>query len=260
MECTMAMAYAMALPGSLDKASAAVGIEQRKDAVGGRIMLQLSQPKTDEPLTWYEPADYPEKFAALYAYCKQDVEVERALYKRLLPLSPSEREMWLLDMRINQRGILVDRSAVHKAVRIVESETARLDKEMREVTGNQVATCTATAQLTQWLRYRGLKLEGVAKSDVTSLLSDDKLEPDCRRALELRQEAAKSSTAKLETMVSRACSDGRIRGTLQYHGAATGRWAGRGLQTHNFPRGTLSHSDIDGVFGLLDKMNMGDSG
>src|SRR2546426_7163510 len=35
--CTMAQAYAMALPGSLEKAAAAVGITQQKDLVGGRL-------------------------------------------------------------------------------------------------------------------------------------------------------------------------------------------------------------------------------
>lgn len=261
MECTLSMAYAMALPGSLEKASAAVGIPDGKDMAGSRVMLQLAQPRSIDVGThttgysWYEPHEFPEKFETLYNYCKRDVEVERELYRRLLPLSPQERAVWLLDMRINQRGVAVDAASARKAVAIVKAETARLDAEMREATGNQVATCTAAAQLTQWLKFRGLKLDGVAKADVGALLKTD-IPADCRRALELRQEAAKSSTAKLETMLSRACSDGRIRGTLQYHGAATGRWAGRGVQLHNFPRGALNQSEVDGVFDILDTMNM----
>ena len=54
-------------------------------------------------------------------------------------------------------------------------------------------------------------------------------------ALELRREA-KSSTAKFAAMAQVAAQDGRVRGSLQYHGAATGRWAGRLIQPQNFPR------------------------
>jgi hypothetical protein len=34
-------------------------------------------------------------------------------------------------------------------------------------------------------------------------------------------------------------ADGRARGLLQYHGAATGRWSGQLIQPQNFPRPTL---------------------
>lgn len=89
-EDTMAMAYAMALPGSLDDASRAAGIPYQKDLAGHRIMMKLSKPRSidrnGDPI-WWTPKDVPEDFEKLYAYCKQDVEVERALAKRLLKLS-----------------------------------------------------------------------------------------------------------------------------------------------------------------------------
>src|SRR3546814_13325439 len=76
------------------------------------------------------------------------------------------------------------------------------------------------------------------------LIRDDLPEP-ARRALELRQEAAKTSTAKIEAMLSRRSADGRMRGSLQYHRAGTGRWAGRGAQLHNLPRSsTETHGEI----------------
>ncbi len=253
--CTMAMAYAQALPGSLDKASAAAGIDQQKDMKAQRVMLQLAQPRRSEPdgsVVWYTPESSPEKFEILYEYCKQDVEVERQLYARLMQLSENEKAIWQLDYKINQRGIQIDRRSVSTAIKMLEIEKKRLDLEMRSVTKNAVATCTATGQLTDWLRFRGVKVSGVAKTDVTELL-DTELPADCRRALELRREAAKSSTAKLEAMALRACDDGRIRGTTQYHGAGTGRWAGRGLQIQNFPRPKLSQDEIDDVFDVLGR-------
>ena len=239
--CTMAMSYAMALPGALENAAAALGLAAQKDMAGSRIMLQLAKPKTTDPLTWHTDEA---KIARLHAYCKQDVEVERQVEARLLPLSPAEQDLWLLDQRINNRGIYVDLPAVHAAIKIVEAEQARLNHEMRVVTKNAVATCNAVGQLGDWLKYRGVELDSVAKADVLDALDGD-LPPDCRKALELRREAAKSSTAKLKKMVEVACSDSRIRNWAQFHGAGTGRWAHRNIQPGNLPRPKIPQQDIE---------------
>lgn len=231
--CTMAMAYAMALPGSLEQAAPALGLSVRKDALGKRIMLQLCKTKPDG--TMWRPQDDPAKFDKLYDYCKTDVEVERALHHWLMELSPSEQELWTLDYKINQRGILVDTGAIGKALLLVESEKKRLDRKMLLATGGVVRSCSSIADLTLWVGSQGVEIGGVAKAEVTDLL-DGELPDNVRVALELRQEAAKSSTAKLKAMKDRVNSDGRIRGCHQYHGASTGRWAGRGVQVQNLPR------------------------
>jgi DNA polymerase len=252
-ECTMAMAYAMAVPASLEKAAAALGITHQKDMAGGRIMLQLSQPRDVTPegkIIWWEDEA---KLARVFEYCKQDIKVEQELYDRLLKLPKSEREIWILDQKINARGVGVDLKAVKAALRLIDSEKKRLDLEMRRITDNAVATCTATGQLTDWIKWQGVELDGVAKSDITELLAKPELPTQVRQALLLRREAAKSSTAKLSSMLSSACEDGRIRGIFQYHGAATGRWAGRRIQPQNFPRNTIKQEEIEEVFGILMK-------
>lgn len=246
--CTMALAYSMSLPGALENAAAAVGLSATKDMAGHRVMMQLAKPKTIDPLTWH---DDPEKIAKLIQYGKQDVEVERALHKRLIALPKSEQALWLLDHKINNRGIYVDRPAVKAAIKVVESEQKRLNDEMRRVTNNAVATCTATGQLGDWIRYRGVTMPGVAKADVLDALKDDDLPADVRTALRLRQEAAKTSTAKLKKMIESASEDGRLRGMFQYWGAATGRWAARKVQLHNLPRPKLKQPDIERVVDVL---------
>lgn len=251
--CTMAMAYAMALPGSLENASAALGIEDRKDMAGRRVMMQLSQPRSiaddGTPIWWNDPA----KLETLYSYCKQDVAVERELHRRMRALSPAEEKLWQLDYRINQRGVAVDLPAINAAIEVVEYEKARLNAEMKRVTGGAVSTCTATGQLGDWIRWQGVEIEGVAKADVIDALADDTLPEPVAKALKLRQEAAKSSTAKLVAMRDRASADGRVRNTKQYHGAGTGRWAGRGMQTDNFPRPNLKQNVIEEVIAALPK-------
>lgn len=255
LHCTMVMAYAMGLPGSLEKAAPAAGIQHEKDLAGGRIMLQLSQPRGyDEngKATWYTPESHPDKFERMYAYCKQDIEVERELFKRLRPLSPFERKIWLWDQKVNQRGIQIDLPAAKTAIKLVESEKIRLDQKMRDISGNQVATCSANAQLKDYLQTLGVSSDGVAKSEVIRMLDDPTTPPQARKVLLLRQEAAKSSTSKISAMIFRACADSRIRGIAQYSGAGTRRWAGRGLQTQNFPRPTIKQSEIDNIFKILE--------
>lgn len=269
MRCTLAMAYAMGLPGSLEHCAAALGVKQLKDMKGYRVMLQMARPRNvtvhseedddeyvcpncctpwkcngphlpywEEPIWWDDPA----KLETLYAYCKQDVEVERECHRRMLELSDDEQELWLMYARMNQRGIPVDLPNIDRAIDLVEAEKARLDEAMRTITGNTVAGCTDVRQLTAWLRYRGVEVKGVAKADVIDALSTDDLPDDCRQALLLRQEAAKSSTAKLRAMRNGASADGRVRGCIQHHGAHTGRSAGRRVQPLNMARPTLLKS------------------
>lgn len=250
--CTMAASYAMALPGSLANAAAAVGLEHQKDAAGGRVMLQIAKPRSinsDGTPVWWDDQN---KLARVAAYGRQDIETERGLCKRLMALSGGEQDLWQLDYRINRRGVAVDLEAARKAVVLVEAETKRLDREMRAITGNAVATCKAVKQLTDWMRYRGVDVASVAKVEVTDLLTRPEVLPaDVLEALRLRQEAAKSSTAKLESMIAGASADGRLRGMFQYHAASTGRWGGRRVQLQNLPRPRLKQHEIDAVFGIL---------
>lgn len=251
--CTMVRAYAMGLPGNLDDASAAVGIKDGKDQAGKRIMMQLSRPKkvhADGTVQWWEHDKHADKYEKLYAYCEQDVALERELYRRLRALNDYERRVWLLDQKINDRGIGIDVGAAKIAYEIIEIEKKRLNDLMAALTDGFVSTCNSNIQLVRWLNSRGQDIESVDKATVAALL--EKLPPsEVRSVLLLRQQAAKSSTAKLKAMILRAGSGNRIRGSLQYHGAATGRWAGRGFQTQNLPRPNISQDDIQWIMNTL---------
>lgn len=259
-EDTMAMAYAMSLPGSLDDASRAAGIAYEKDMKGHRIMLQLCKPRVERTPTsepqWYTVDNAPEKFEALYAYCKQDVEVERALCKRLVSLSPKEQKLWELDYKINRRGVYVDIPAAVTALQVVEFEKLRLNKRMHEVTNSAVSVCSAAGQISDWLKLQGLEVPSIAKADVVEMLKRD-LPAHAREALELRQEFAKTSTAKLNAMILGASAGNRVRGLFQYSGASTRRWSSRRIQLQNLPRPTISQKEIDHVFEIF---RMGDVG
>jgi DNA polymerase len=90
--CTMAMASASALPAKLKTVAEVLELSARKD--DSRLMQQMARPR--RPRAGEDPAgiywhDDPEKLEQLFAYCKQDVEVERELFHRLPPLTDSEQ-------------------------------------------------------------------------------------------------------------------------------------------------------------------------
>lgn len=250
--CTMTLAFSMGLPGSLNDASAAVGIEIGKDMEGHRVMMQLCKPRDTikgDPIWWTEK-EHPEKYQKLYKYCAQDVEVERFLFKRLRQLNPLEKKIWVVDQKINDRGIGVDVKAAKEALDIVEHEKTRLNNLMAKVTRGSVPTCTSNTALLRWLNSLGIVSDSVDKASLSNILKRSGLYSEVRTALLLRREAAKTSTSKLKSMLE-AQHEGRIRGTLQYHAAATGRWGGRKIQPQNFKRPDLKQEEIEEVFKIL---------
>jgi DNA polymerase len=233
--CTMAMAYAMALPGSLDAAAAALGLSYRKDMRGYRVMMQMCRPRRfdgDEPVWW----DDEDKKQILYDYCKQDVVVERELLKRLVELDPAEQKVWHLDQAINDRGIGVDAALCQAAKKIVAAVQAKYDEAAEKLTAGMVTSATNVGQIVAFLQDNGVDASSVAKDQIVDLLTRDDLPEPVRDLLEIRQEAGKASVAKIDAMLAGRSKDGRARGLLQYHGAATGRWAGRRVQPQNLPR------------------------
>jgi DNA polymerase len=246
LRCTLAMAFAMGLPGSLENAACALGLPDRKNLAGRRIMLQLAKPRSNGG--FWRPKDSPQKFLILYQYCRQDVAVERALHERLVPLSREERAIWILDQKINQRGVRLDLEAVDRAANLVDREQRRLSREMSKATDGDVTRCTNVGSLSEWIKRQGVEMNGVAKDDVLDALGGN-LPKKVAEVLSLRREAAKASTAKLISMRNNTGLDGRVRYVHQYHGAFTGRWAGRGIQVQNLPRPrpSTTQDDIEGI-------------
>jgi DNA polymerase bacteriophage-type len=240
--CTASMAAAMALPRNLEDLGAALGLGVQKDKDGHRLMLQMSKPRKvekDGSLTWWEDA---ERIDRLHAYCDRDVETMQAAYPFLRPLSPDERATWLLDAKINDRGVYVDAASVRAAKKVIAGAEKAMTAELQLLTTGEVNTAKQIAKFMGWLAAQGATVPSLARADVEAALAGP-LPPAARRALEIRLELSKSSTSKLEAMLARRCADGRARGNLVYHAATTGRWAGTGIQMQNLPRGTIKKAE-----------------
>ena len=235
--CTMACAYAMGLPGGLEDAALALGLSVLKDTEGRALMLRMARPRSfvgDQPIWW----DDQDKLSRLFAYCQQDIRVERELYKRVAPLSESERKVWLMDYAINNRGVAVDLTTARAGSVMADVIVEKAGRELAVITDGAVSSPNALIPLKQWLDARGLQTSdtGLSKDVVEALLKRDDLAPNVAKALLIRQEAGKASVAKLNRMQDLAGADGRLHNWGQYYGSHLGRWAARGVQVHNLVR------------------------
>jgi DNA polymerase bacteriophage-type len=238
--CTMGMARASALPGSLEGAAAALELPITKDRDGRRLMLQMAKPRRPRKgenasvVHWHDDLD---RRLRLQDYCKHDVEVERQLFRRLPPLTADEQELWQLDALINRRGFHVDLDLANAAQEIARAEQAAVDAEISELTGGKVTSINQVAKLGTLLGAASL-----TKKSVAALLAQAP-EGDVKRLLELRQQGAQSAARKLDSLIAGTDADQRLRGTLHFHGASTGRWSGSRFQPQNLKKAKTENLD-----------------
>lgn len=242
-----AQAAACCLPRSLGEACEAIGAEHKKDVSARSLMLKLSKPNKKG-----EFVGTPDEFARLYEYCKQDVIAERALAKALPPLSAGEQALWALDQAINDRGIPMDARFLRGVLGVLGAIDKDRLEQIRVRTSGIVDSPRQVAILGGWLRSQGCRLKNLMAGTVRDYLASGKATPEVAAVLKLRQELSKSSTAKYSAALACLGKGDRIRGSLLFYGANTGRWAGRLLQPHNLPRCKLSAEALDDkVFDLF---------
>jgi DNA polymerase bacteriophage-type len=252
--CTMAMCLALALPGSLDLAADALGLSQKKDPAGHKLMLQMTKPrkarKNELPGLVYW-VDGPERRGRLGEYCRQDVEVERQLFEFLEPLSDTEHQLWCLDRLINDRGFPVDRELALGAHKIAKTAQIDLNAELAALTAGQVTSVNQTAKLQAWLAAQGCVLKSLGKEKVADRLLTNSITPEVRRALELRRDGAPASVKKFKALLDVADADNRARGLFRYHGSGPGRWTASRFQPQNLRRPDLNETQIEQAITLV---------
>ena len=240
--CSMVWSAYMGLPLSLEGAGAVLGLEKQKLTEGKELVRYFCRPcaataangRRDRNL----PEHAPDKWAAFKAYNRRDVETEMSIQERLskFPVPDSVWDEYVLDQEINDRGVALDMTLVRNAIAADARSKAELTRLMKEIT--ELDNPNSAAQMKQWLADHGLETDTLSKKAVAELL---KTAPEpLGRALSLRQQLAKSSVRKYQTMENAVCADGRARGMFQFYGAnRTGRWAGRLIQMQNLPQNHL---------------------
>lgn len=238
--CTAVDASTLGMPGYLAGVAEVMKLDVQKDAAGKNLIKYFSLPckptKVNEGRTRNYPHHDLEKWEQYKAYCKMDVEVEMAIRKKIKPflVDGFEQELWALDQRINDKGVKIDRQLVTQAIKANKQFAEDMMEESKRITG--LANPNSRVQLLGWLSEQGIESTTLQKDDVLEMLETVENE-HVRRVLEHRQELSKASVKKYEAMERSVCSDGRVRGLLQFYGAGrTGRWAGRIVQVQNLTK------------------------
>ena len=166
-KCTAAKASAHALPRDLERACMALGLEQKKDTDGKRIMMKWCKPRrpTKNNLdAWHNDI---KEYKKLCEYCIQDVAAEYQLDKALYDLSLKETQVWRHDQKINSRGVYVDLEAINNLINKVKLKEKNLLNEIKEITYNTVTSARQVAKTLEYLNSRGLNLPDLQKTTVS---------------------------------------------------------------------------------------------
>jgi DNA polymerase len=261
--CTSAQCRVNALPASLDDAARALGLVKRKDHRGKALIRKLSIPNKATG----EFNECAESLQAMGEYCLQDVRVTVDVVGATRILTRREHSDWLVNERINDRGVKVDLGLCGLAMHYAEQETAEIAQELTEATDYFVTKHTQSARIRDWLYdqlpedhpalkltvkhvkgERKVSMDKTVRADILNAADDQVFDlPDTvYNALSLVDDGNKSSVSKFKRMAERAEDDHRCRGSFVYAGAGqTLRYASRGLQLHNAKRDCWSAIDTE---------------
>ena len=242
-KCSMVWAATMGLPLSLEGVGAVLGLEKQKLTEGKELIKYFCQPcvptKSNGQRTRNLPAHAPDKWLAFKKYNIRDVETEMSIQTRLAkyPVPDSVWNEYHIDQEINDRGVALDMELVRQAIQMDGRSRSELTQAMQELTA--LNNPNSVQQMKQWLSDNGMETDTLGKKAVAEMLKI--ASPELQTVLTLRQQLAKSSVKKYQTMETAVCADGRARGMFQFYGAnRTGRWAGRIIQMQNLPQNHLA--------------------
>jgi DNA polymerase len=245
--CSAVQASMLALPRSLEDVGRVLGLDEQKMKEGKELIRYFCVPckptKANGGRTRNFPCHAPEKWELFKTYCKRDVDVEKSIRRKLhkFPIPESEMELYRLDQRINDRGVLVDMGLVRQAIACERLHKEVVTKRAYELTG--LENPNSVAQLKGWLGDKGMEAESLSKKAVADMIAET--DGEVEELLRLRLLMAKTSVKKYEAMERSVCSDGRVHGLLQFYGAnRTGRFAGRLVQIQNLPQNHLPDLEL----------------
>lgn len=238
--CSMVASAYLGLPLTLAGVGAVLKLEQQKMTEGKALIRYFCVPyDTIHGVPKFRsPADAPDKWQIFKAYNKRDVETEMEIEAKIskFPVPQSVWGEYILDQKINDRGIQVDMPFVQNAIQIGDTVKKALTEKLSGITG--LENPNSVQQMKNWLSERGLEMQSLGKKEVQEQLLT--APAHIREVLQLRQQTSKSSVKKYTAMQNAVCHDHRARGMFQFYGAnRTGREAGRIIQLQNLPQNHL---------------------
>lgn len=245
--CTAVQSAILALPATLEGVGMVLGLDKKKMTEGKELIKYFCCPvkatKVNGGRTRNMPSDAPEKWLLFKKYCVRDVDVEKLIRQKLtkFPIPDHEQELYCMDQRIADRGIMVDMTLVNHAVECDEQYKERALK--RAVAITSLDNPNSVTQLRAWLSEHGVKTDSLAKDTVKELV--DSTDGVVKEMLQIRLETSKTSVKKYEAIQKAVCKSSRVKGLLKFYGAnRTGRFAGKLVQIHNLPKNFLPDIEL----------------
>ncbi|QCW21950.1 DNA polymerase I [Caulobacter phage Jess A] len=249
---TMVRAMMHSLPGGLGPLSTIMGLDEEdaKDTDGKRLIDLFCKPRPkNQKLRRATRESHPEDWAKFLAYAGNDITAMRALYKKLprWNFDTSERQLWELDQKINDRGFKVDMDLVDAAIETIAREKDRLKVEIQTLTKGELEKASKRDELLGYIFAEfGVYLPDLKKDTLERRLEDPEVPDALKQLIRVRLNDTTTSTAKYNAARRSASADGCMRGTTAFCGAIrTGRWGGRLFQPQNLPRPDMDQAAID---------------
>jgi DNA polymerase bacteriophage-type len=245
--CSAIQANVAGVFGTLDDVAKAIRSPIKKDPEGKALIKFFSVPISPRSkhtcgcVKFHTAAAHPAEFAKYEKYCERDVLTEAVVGNALPDIDPEVQAEYEADQRINDRGIRHFAGLSRAAVAQVKVEVDRLMGELKDMTG--LDNPNSGPQMKGWLEEQDYPMVSLDKAHRAEALADPLIPEHVAEALALKGAASLSSVAKHKAALDTRCADGRIRGSLRFYGAHTGREAGRGIQPQNLPRYEASGAD-----------------
>jgi len=248
--CTRALVSAHGLPQALNRACKALHIGIAKDLEGTRLINVYSKPRKEGGFNELQGDDR----SKMLRYCAKDVVLSRRIMQRVPPLPAFEQEVYDWTVKANLRGITIDNDLAVKAGAIASDLQAQGNAKLVGLTKGKIHAITQVQRIKTYLKDEfGISAECLDKEAIGELLLQP-LPDRAREILELRRDLSQTSVKKFTRARLSACPDGKVRDTLIYHGAATGRWTSQVVQFQNLPRHVVSDPEA-----AMKLINYGDS-
>ncbi len=242
-------------PGSLDAASKALGGKGKADTTAMHLLTGPPGVKLGPNGVIYSRGTAP-LWDKLIAYNIADVRELERIAGAVLHDTAGEARVMAVSSDINERGIMVDLPFTRKLRDCWDHCRNESIDEIKDITGGALDkdSIGSVKKVKDYLSSLGFRASSLNAQTVNQIINDPEgfldQNPECyygdseddefKQALALlalRQNAVRATVGKLDRIFKVVDPDSCVRNVLQYHGAGPGRYTGRDIQPHNFPRG-----------------------
>lgn len=258
---TMFMTRAFNITGSLDKAAMFFGLPgKNEEAVS--ILKRVCKIKRIERGKYVKLLKVQPNFSELVKltdYCLNDTRTTKFFDFKLGSLY--EYELSEVDQYINDLGFRIDKQALAQLIKAYRTIVTHAKAEIVIASEFNIAKAGSHKQVQKYLRSLGFALPNLQKETINRFMEDWEIFADgfatedeyvkAVNILGLRKEAMANALRKLELIATMLVFDSRIKDCFQKNKAHTGRWTGKGVQPHTFPRS--GKIDQEAIVQALDK-------